>query len=104
MFRRLVSLRTPSPGVRADGRYRTVPEAQIVDMLLVAAFVYELEAGHRDAAVACILASLDRWVKLGLGYQRAATEKALLMVRGGSGSHAKGFDTLFREALGALSK
>jgi Holliday junction resolvasome RuvABC DNA-binding subunit len=38
-----------------------------------------------------------------LGYQRAAAEKALLAARG-SGAGAKSFDTLFREALGALSK
>lgn len=39
-----------------------------------------------------------------LGYQRAAAEKALLAARGGAGPGAKSFDTLFREALGALSK
>ncbi|MFY9645068.1 MAG: Holliday junction branch migration protein RuvA [Terriglobales bacterium] len=37
-----------------------------------------------------------------LGYQRAAAEKALLAARSGKGS--QGFDLLFREALGALSK
>jgi Holliday junction DNA helicase RuvA len=44
-----------------------------------------------------------------LGYQRAAAEKALLAARGGTSpvppkSGGKTFDTLFREALGALSK
>lgn len=72
MFRRLIGLRTLSPGIHTDDRYRTVPEAQIVDMLLVAAFVYELEAGRRKAAVARVLTSLDNWIKLGLGYRRAA--------------------------------
>jgi Holliday junction DNA helicase RuvA len=37
-----------------------------------------------------------------LGYQRAAAEKALAGQRGTRGS--QGFDVLFREALGALSK
>lgn len=36
-----------------------------------------------------------------LGYQRAAAEKALVVVRGKS---AQGFEILFREALGSLSK
>jgi Holliday junction DNA helicase RuvA len=43
-----------------------------------------------------------------LGYQRAAAEKALLSARGAEAIPAKAgeknFDTLFREALGALSK
>jgi Holliday junction DNA helicase RuvA len=44
-----------------------------------------------------------------LGYQRATAEKALLAARGGASpvppkSGGKTFDTLFREALGALSK
>ncbi len=44
-----------------------------------------------------------------LGYPRAAAEKALLTARGGANqiqpkSSGKSFDTLFREALGALSK
>ncbi len=46
-------------------------------MLLVAAFVYELEAGRREAAVACILTSLDKWIKLGLGYRREADGQRL---------------------------
>jgi Holliday junction DNA helicase RuvA len=37
-----------------------------------------------------------------LGYQRAAADKALLAARGGKS--AQSFDTLFREALSALSK
>jgi Holliday junction DNA helicase RuvA len=43
-----------------------------------------------------------------LGYQRAAAEKALLSAGGAEAIPAKAgeknFDTLFREALGALSK
>jgi Holliday junction DNA helicase RuvA len=37
-----------------------------------------------------------------LGYQRAAAEKALLVVRGSKASQS--FEVLFREALGSLSK
>lgn len=39
-----------------------------------------------------------------LGYQRAAAEKALAAARNGKDAGAKSFETLFREALGALSK
>jgi len=62
-------LRSPPTGIRTDDRYRTVSEPQIVDNLLVAAFVYELEAGERDRAVIRIRSALDAWIKLGLGYQ-----------------------------------
>lgn len=65
----LIALRSSSPGIRTDDRYRTVPEKQIIDMLLVAAFVYELEAGQREAAVARIASALDNWIRLGLGYR-----------------------------------
>ncbi|MGO8910560.1 MAG: hypothetical protein ACLQDM_14745, partial [Bradyrhizobium sp.] len=57
------------PGIGADDRYRTVPERQIADMLLVAAFVSDLEAGRRDSALARVLAALDKWIALGLGYR-----------------------------------
>jgi Transglutaminase-like superfamily len=63
-------LRTAPPGIETDDRYRTVPENQIVDMLLVAAFVYEIEAGERDAACARIISALDNWIRLGLGHRR----------------------------------
>ena len=39
-----------------------------------------------------------------LGYQRASAEKAMLAGRGGARAGAKTFETLFREALGMLSK
>ena len=57
-----------SPGIATDNRYRTVGERQIIDMLLVAAFVYELESGQRDSAVARVASALDDWIKLGLGH------------------------------------
>jgi hypothetical protein len=40
-------------------------------MLLVAAFVFELEAGQRELAVARISAALNNWITLGLGYQKS---------------------------------
>src|SRR5438477_9575440 len=40
-------------------------------MLLVAAFVYDIEAGRRDAAVTRIRSFLEGWISLGLGYRMA---------------------------------
>jgi Transglutaminase-like superfamily len=64
-----LALKNVPPGIRADKRYRTVSEQQIIDILLVAAFVSELEAGQRASATARISAALDTWIELGLGYQ-----------------------------------
>ena len=65
----LIGLKNNTPGIRTEDRYRTVRERQIVDMLLVAAFVSDLEAGRREWAVARISAALDSWIVLGLGYR-----------------------------------
>jgi hypothetical protein len=62
-------LKKTSPGIGVDDRYRTVSEQQIVDILLVAAFVFELDAGQRESAMARIYSALDAWVELGLGYR-----------------------------------
>ena len=57
------------PGIATAAHYRTVGEAQIVDMLLVAAFVYELQAGQRSSAVAAVKSALQTWVGLGLEFR-----------------------------------
>lgn len=44
-------------------------EQKIIDILLVAAFVYELKADDRESAVLRIRSALEAWIKLGLGYQ-----------------------------------
>ena len=62
-------LTNPSPGIATDNRYRTVGERQIIDMLLVAALVYELESGQQESAVARVRSALDDWIELGLGYR-----------------------------------
>jgi Transglutaminase-like superfamily len=62
-------LKNPPPGIRTENRYRTVSEQQIIGLLLVAAFVYELDAGERESAVLRVRSALDSWIKLGLGYR-----------------------------------
>ncbi len=62
-------MKNPPPGIRTASRYRTISEQQITDILLVAAFVYDLDAGERESAVGRIRSALDAWIKLGLGYQ-----------------------------------
>jgi hypothetical protein len=62
-------LKNPPPGIRAEDRYRTVSEKQIVEVLLVAAFVAELEAGQREQAATGIHSALEAWIKLGLGFR-----------------------------------
>jgi hypothetical protein len=66
---RLIGLKNIAPGIRTEDRYRTVSERQIIDMLLVAAFVFDLEAGRREDAVARVSAGLNSWIMLGLGYR-----------------------------------
>jgi len=41
-------------------------------MLLVAAFVYEIEAGEREAANTRAISAVDNWIRLGLGHRRTA--------------------------------
>jgi hypothetical protein len=62
-------LKNSLPGILTEDRYRTVGEQQIVDMLLVAAFVYELEQTQRASLIARISSALDTWIGLGLGYR-----------------------------------
>jgi len=66
---RLSGLKSIPRGIRTKDRYRTVTERHIVDMLLVAAFVSDLEAGRRDSAVSRVRVALDSWIALGLGYR-----------------------------------
>ena len=61
------------PGIRTGTQYRTVGEAQIVDMLLVAAFVYELQAGQRSRAIAAVESALQTWISLGLEFRTSDT-------------------------------
>ena len=58
-----------APDIGAENRYRTASETQIVDMLLVAAFVFELENGQREKAIARVTTALDDWIRLGLGFR-----------------------------------
>src|ERR1700761_5403894 len=65
------------PGIRAEDRYRTVGERQIVNILLVAAFVSDLAAGLEERAVAHTSSALDRWVALGLDYRMSGQGERL---------------------------
>jgi Transglutaminase-like superfamily len=62
-------LKDPRLGIATGAHYRTVDEAEIVDMLLVAALVHELQAGQRSRAVAAVTSALETWVDLGLQFQ-----------------------------------
>jgi Transglutaminase-like superfamily len=66
-------LKDARPGIGTGAPYRTVGEPQIVDMLLVAAFVYELRAGQRSSAIAAVKSALQAWVGLGLGFRLSDT-------------------------------
>ena len=67
--RGLTVLKDARPGIRTGAQYRTVGEPQIVDMLLVAAFVHELQAGQRSRAIAAVESALQTWVDLGLEFR-----------------------------------
>jgi hypothetical protein len=70
-------VKSRSPGIHTDDRYRTVGERQIVEMLLVAAFVSELDSGQRDKAAAQVVTALNAWIDLGLGYRLADSGERL---------------------------
>ena len=52
--------------------YRTVSEARIVNMLLLAGWAFEVAAGAHAQAAAQSRDALERWIGLGLGFQRSA--------------------------------
>jgi len=63
-----------SLGIQADVRYRTIPETQIVEVLMLAGWAYE--ADTRLAGESCKKALLT-WTELGLGSARAPNGERL---------------------------
>jgi hypothetical protein len=57
---------------KSDARYRTIPEARIVALLLLVSWASEVDAGDRRSAQLAASAALEAWVGGGLGYRRGA--------------------------------
>ena len=57
-------------GILVSDRYRTLPEARVIDILLLAGWAFELERGGCDEAITETRSALERWVDLGLGFRR----------------------------------
>jgi hypothetical protein len=64
-------------GSRMDDRYRTVVETRIIDILLAAGWVRELNAGRRHEATTSTAATLDNLISLGLGYRASENGERL---------------------------
>ena len=62
---------------RVDDRHRILPEADLIDMLLLAGWAFELEAGGRDAAEAVTRAALEAWIAAGLGFRTGPSGERL---------------------------
>jgi len=88
---------TRIPGIGKKTAERMVLELR--DKLPVAAGAAEAATTPASPVEEDVISAL-----VNLGYQRAAAEKALAAARNGKDAGAKSFETLFREALGALSK
>jgi hypothetical protein len=54
---------------KPDARYRTIAEPEIVALLLLVSWAYEVEAGESEVARAATIDALDTWVGHGLGYR-----------------------------------
>jgi len=54
---------------KPDARYRTIAESDIIELLLLVSWAYEVEAGQGAAAQAAASAALDGWIGQGLGFQ-----------------------------------
>ena len=59
-----------SLGILVSDRYRTIPEARVIDILLLAGWAFELELGGCVEAITQTRSALERWIDLGLGFQR----------------------------------
>lgn len=88
---------TRIPGIGKKTAERMVLELR--DKLPATTGATEVSAGTASPVEEDVISAL-----VNLGYQRAMAEKALLAARAKAGASAKNFETLFREALGALSK
>ena len=54
----------------SDDRYRTLPEARIIDILLLAGWAFEMQRGGSIEAASQSKAALEKWIDLGLGFRR----------------------------------
>jgi Transglutaminase-like superfamily len=61
-------------GIRVDDRYRNIPEARIVEMLMLAGWAYELES---PVAEETSKEALQYWTQIGLGFRRAKNGERL---------------------------
>lgn len=57
-------------GIRTHPRYRIVEEARVVAMIALAGWASDIRAGREAHALHEAATSLDRWVSLGLGFER----------------------------------
>jgi hypothetical protein len=62
-------LSKPQLGSRPDTCYRTVSEGRVIEILQLAGWAFELEAGRRTDITALTTAALQTSVELGLGYE-----------------------------------
>ena len=58
-------------GIKVGSRYRTVEEARIIEVLLLYGWAFEVRAGRRAPAEREAAEALDRWVGLGLPFERS---------------------------------
>lgn len=63
----------PPLGIRPAARYRVAAEADIVEMLVLQGWAIEARSGRLDDARREAASTLERWIGLGLGYERSKT-------------------------------
>jgi len=61
-------------GIRADDRYRNIPESRIIETLMLAGWAYELGS---PVAAASSKEALQTWTQIGLGFRRAQNGERL---------------------------
>ena len=61
----------PPLGIRTAARYRVAPEAAIVEMLVLLGWAIDAMAGRREQARREAASTLERWIAMGLAYERS---------------------------------
>lgn len=61
----------PPLGIRTAARYRVAPEAAIVEMLVLQGWAIDAMAGRREQARREAASTLERWIAMGLAYERS---------------------------------